>query len=85
MYFICYVTPQDLSIEVSYIFMDESYSQHVITRKSFVAIGILIVDWIATRQEKNIVTWKIYILIKNTQKLKNMIFFPYDYLQYIYY
>ena len=43
MYFICHVTPQDHSIEVSSIFMGESFSQHVTTLKSWVAIGILIV------------------------------------------
>ena len=43
MYFICYVTPQDHSIEVSCVFMGESSSQYVNTLKSVVAIGILMV------------------------------------------
>ena len=33
------------------------------------------VDWITTRQEKNVASSKIYILRRNAQKLKN-IFFP---------
>ena len=43
MYFICHVAPQDHSIEVSYIFMGESLSQHVTTLISLVAVDILIV------------------------------------------
>ena len=43
MYFICHVTPQNHSVEISCIFMGESTSQHVTTLKSLVTIGILIV------------------------------------------
>ena len=43
MYFICQVTQQDLSVEMSCIYMNESYLLHVTTLKSLVTIGILIV------------------------------------------
>ena len=43
MYFICTVTQQDHSVEMSCGFMGESSSQHVTTLKSLVTIGILIV------------------------------------------
>ena len=41
--FICHVTPQDYSVEMSCIYMGETSLQHVITLKSLVIIGILIV------------------------------------------
>ena len=40
---ICHVTPQDQSVEMSCIFMDERSSQHVTTLKNLATIGILIV------------------------------------------
>ena len=43
MYFICHMTPQSRSVEISYIFTGESTSQHVTTLKSLVTIDILIV------------------------------------------
>ena len=43
MYFICHVTQQDLSVEISCVFMGESSSPHVTTLKSLVTIDILIV------------------------------------------
>ena len=46
---------------------DESYN-YVLRLKNRV-------DWINTRQEKNVTTSKMYILRRSAQKLKN-IFFP---------
>ena len=43
MYFICHVTPQDHSV-VMHIYMHESFSQHAVTLKSLVIIGIVIVE-----------------------------------------
>ena len=43
MYFVCHVTPQNHSAEMSCIFIGESSFQHVTTLKSLVTIGILIV------------------------------------------
>ena len=43
MYFICHVTQQDLSVEMTCVFMGDSSSPHVTTLKSLVTIGILIV------------------------------------------
>ena len=34
------------------------------------------VDWTTTRWEKNVATWKIYILGRSAQKLKKLIFPP---------
>ena len=42
-YFICHVTPQSHSVEMSCIFTGESTSQHVTTLKSLMTIDILIV------------------------------------------
>ena len=37
------------------------------------------VDWITTRQEKNVTTSKMYILRRSAQKLKKKTYFsPYD-------
>ena len=44
MYFICHVTSQDHPIEGSFKFIGESYSWYVTALRSFVTIGILIVD-----------------------------------------
>ena len=43
MYFICHATQHGDSVEMSCLFMGESASQDVITLKSLVTIGILIV------------------------------------------
>ena len=43
MYFICHVTQQDHSVEMSCVFMGESPSQHVTSLKSLATIDILIV------------------------------------------
>ena len=43
MYFICHVTKQDHSVEMSCVFMGESSLPHVTTLESLVAIEILIV------------------------------------------
>ena len=43
MYFNCHVTPQNHSVEISCIYMGNSFSQNVTTLKSLVTIGILIV------------------------------------------
>ena len=43
MYFICYVTQQDHSVEMSCVFVCESSSFHVTILKSLVTIGIVIV------------------------------------------
>ena len=43
MYFICHMTPQNHSVEMSCKFMGESTLQHVTNLKSLVTIGILIV------------------------------------------
>ena len=81
--------PQNRSVEMSCIFMCESSSQYVTTLKSLATIGILIIggksykyvlplknwaDWTITRQEKNVLTSKIYILARSAQKFKNHIF-----------
>ena len=42
-YFICHVTPQDHSVEMSWIHIGESSLQHVTTLKSLVIIDVLIV------------------------------------------
>ena len=43
MRFICHVIPQDDYVEMSCVFMGESFLQHVTTLESLVIIGILIV------------------------------------------
>ena len=43
MYFICRVTPQDHSVEMSCMYMGESSLQHVTTMKSLVIMGTLMV------------------------------------------
>ena len=43
MYFICHMTSQDHSVEMSCIYMGESFLEHVTTLKSLVIIAILIV------------------------------------------
>ena len=43
MYFICHVTQQDHSVEMSCVFMGESSSPHATTLKSLVTICILMV------------------------------------------
>ena len=43
MYLICHVTQQDLSVEMSCVFMGESSSPHVTNLKSLVTINNLIV------------------------------------------
>ena len=43
MYFICHVTQQDHTLEISCVFLGESPSLHVTTMKILVTIGILIV------------------------------------------
>ena len=43
MYFICYVTQQDHSVEMSWVFMVDGSSPHVTPLKSLVTIGILTV------------------------------------------
>ena len=43
MYFICHVTQQDLSVEMTCVFMGDSSSPYIATLKSLVTIGILIV------------------------------------------
>ena len=55
MYFICHMTPQDHSIEVSCTFMGDSSLQYVTIFKSLVIIGNLIV------KKKN-ASWKTWIL-----------------------
>ena len=43
-YFMCHVSQQDHSFEMSCVFLGESSSQHVTTVKSLMTIGILIVN-----------------------------------------
>ena len=43
MYFICHVTQEDNSVEMSCVFMGESSSLHVTTMRRLVTTGILIV------------------------------------------
>ena len=43
MHFICHMTPQNHSVEMSFIFMGNGTSQHVTNLKSLVTIGILII------------------------------------------
>ena len=98
MCFICHVTQQDHSIEISRVFMGESSLPHDTTLKSLVIIGILIVktknappktsykylltlknwvDWITTRQEKNVTNTKMVHFEKKCPEIKkNNIFFP---------
>ena len=97
MYFICHVTQQDHSVEMSCVFMGESSSPHVTTLKSLVTIGILIVkrknassktsykyiltlkkwvDWITTRQEKNVTNTKMVHFEKCPEIKKYIYIFP---------
>ena len=98
MYFICHVTEQDHSVEMSSIFMGEKSLPHVTTLKSVVTIGILIVkrknasskksykyvltlknwvDWITTRQEKNVTnTEMVYFEKKCPEIVFKKTFFP---------
>ena len=63
MYFICHVTPQNHSVEISCIFMCESSSQHVTTLKSLVTIGILIVRGKMLHQKRE--SYKYVLPLKN--------------------
>ena len=63
-YFICHVTEQDHSVEMSCVFMGESSLPHVTTLKSLVTIGILIV------KRKNASSKTSY---KNVLTLKNWV------------
>ena len=62
MYFICHVTQQDHSVEMSYVFMGESSSPHVTTLKSLVTIGILIV---ARKKASSKTSYKYVLTLKN--------------------
>ena len=61
-YFICHVTEQDHSVEMSCVFIGESSLPHVATLKSLVAIGILIV------KRKNASSKKFYKYVLTLKK-----------------
>ena len=88
MYFICHVTEQDHSVEMSCVYMSENSLLDVTTLKHLVTMGILIVksknassnksykyvltlenwvDWITTRQEKNVTNTKWVIVRRSAQ------------------
>ena len=74
-YFICHVTQQDHSVEMSYIFMGESSSLHVTTLKSLVTIGILIVkrkNASSKTSYKYILTLKKWVDWITTSREKNV-------------
>ena len=62
MYFICHVTQQDHSVEMSCVFMGESSSLHVTTLKSLVTIGILIVK---RKNASSKTSYKYVMTLKN--------------------
>ena len=99
MYFICHVTEQDHSVEMSCVYMSENSLLDVTTLKHLVTMGILIVksknassnksykyvltlenwvDWITTRQEKNVTNTKMVYFEKTCPEIffKKNIFFP---------
>ena len=64
MYFICYVTQQDHSVEMSCVFVGGSSSLHVTILKSLVTIGIVIVKRKIASSKKSykyILTLKAYV------------------------
>ena len=63
MCFICHVTPQDYSVEMSCIYVGESSLQHVTTLKSLVIIGILIVKRKILHQKQE--CYKYVLPLKN--------------------
>ena len=96
MYFICHVTQQDHSIEMSCIFMGESSSPHVTTLKSLVTIGVLIVkrkNSSSKTSYKYILTLKKWVDWITTRREKNvtntkMVHFEYkcpEFKKYIYF
>ena len=62
MYFICHVTEQDHSVEMSSIFMGERSLPHVTTLKSVVTIAILIVKRKNASSKKS---YKYVLTLKN--------------------
>ena len=60
MYFICHVTQQDNSAEMSRVFIGESPSPHITTLKSLVTIGILIVK----RKDASKTSYKYILTLK---------------------
>ena len=62
MYFICHVTQQDHSVEMSCVFMGESPLPHVTTLKSLVIIGILIVK---RKNASSKTSYKYILTLKN--------------------
>ena len=63
MYFICHMTPQNHSVEMSCKFMGESTLQHVTNLKSLVTIGILIVRGKMPHQKRR--SYKYVLPMKN--------------------
>ena len=61
-YFICHVSQQDHSAEMSCVFLGESSSLHVTTLKSLVTIGILIVK---TKNASSKSSYKYVLTRKN--------------------
>ena len=75
MCFICHVTQQDHSVEISCVFMGESSSPHVTTLKSLVTIGILIVkrkNASSKTSYKYILTLKKWVDWITTRREKNV-------------
>ena len=62
MYFICYMTEQDHSVEMSCVFMGESSLPHITTLKSLVTIGIVIVKRKNASSKKS---YKYVLTLKN--------------------
>ena len=62
MYFICHLTQQDHSAEMSWLFMSESSSPQVTTLKNLVTIGILIV---MRKNASSKTSYKYVLTLKN--------------------
>ena len=62
MYFICHVTQQDHSVEMSCVFMGDSSLRHVTTLKGLVTIGILIVK---RKNASSKTSYKYVLTLKN--------------------
>ena len=75
MYFICHVTQQDHSVEMSCVFMGESSSRHVTRQKSLVTLSILIVkrkNALSKTSYKYILTLKKWVDWITTWREKNV-------------
>ena len=63
MHFICHVTQQDHSVEISCVFMGEGFSLHVTTLKILMTIAILIVE---KKNASSKTSYKCVLTLKNS-------------------